>query len=1555
MFGIGKSPSKDEEKKDDKKDSKDEKESKEQKLEEEDSEEEKKKKATVDAKPLYKPQKGDYIVRVHIIEARELKGRGLGDMSDPVVKVSCLNQDKVTSIKIKNLNPFWDVILTFQVKDLEPNGLDIEKIRINVMDACTIKRDVMIGSYEFDLAKVYFNPDHEIYKSWIALGDLTNPDNEGVQGYLKLSVVCLGPGDEQKIHNEDEEDDDDMTVLTPPHIERKGWLLNVQVYEAKELMQMDDSVFDAKCDPFVSVEYGSLTLETDRQKGLNVEFNQEVQLPVFEPTMSDTIKVSLWDYDFGVKNELMGCSTVFKFGKAKDGYLPRWVNFYGPSQVISLTRDILVAEKMSKGIVEGTHFTGRVLLGMSATPTEVPRKAVASCAKLMDENRPKDVVWAIQCDLYCAMEVAQSGKWCVEICCGDNSFQSVDVENNNGVLKWYSALLGKKDSSELLFKSPEDPTQVPDVFVYLRRKKYRISYCRFRFASLLDGGWNTPPKWFLMKEDKALNKLGDDEFPGLLYMGLRAGLASSVPPEVSRIARPVIRAGIEQKVEEKKQDLKVASPQPQSPAQSPVRSPEPVSRVGDMKITVIQAKGLPAADRNGFSDPYVVLQLGKVKHKTAVVKKNLNPVWRQTFEFKQASIDDIVNVEVFDEDNVVDETLGKFDISIGELAASQPGKNFLISRQYSLSTSGKVELEVEFKFLAADQVKKKPELVEQKSFFGDVSQAFGNLKDVVVGKDVDIKKLAGYFGEPQYNQYQIRAHIYQARMLPSSDPNGLADPYVSVRCASVISQTLVCEETLNPIWYSTKVLNVSLPNPLSMASDIYCYVYDKDFLLKDDLLGMFCVKIDDLLDFVDELTPKWYSLTDVDGNPVEGQVLACFQLLPIEKRNISIPSLKPPTVPMYLEIVSLGLRSLQSTLGINKPRIEFELPNGKRFMTDSSCVPDSHNPNFLQVLKLPLQVPENRIFAPALNVEVRDLLFGGWVKRRIGVSCLLLENYMKDDDAGEWKGDSKFKILDESEIEREILAIENKRKSEVQPILFEETPKLVEVEEKKDEPDVAVPIDTPDEKGPEIIDPDDKAPLLIDVKKETVGDAIICDFLEKIEKSEDDIPDYLKGRETVDDELEDQLSMKPFDSIEIFTGSKSAGLFGPKFRKVGIFKGLIRLLKDPNTPPAVDHQLLLAPKSVFVRVYVLRARGLSPMDFDGSSDPYIVASLGKQKFDTRSQYVKKSLNPDFYQGFEFPCQIPGASEVKIDVFDFDGIGDDLIGSTVIDIEDRWFTKDWRIIKKKPIEWRTLHNPTSSAGQGKLELWVDIMDTNQAKTEPLINISPPPLENWELRLIIWECKEVSIKDLITNQNDLYVTGRIDIPGLRSQRTDTHLRSKKGKGSWNWRFKFPLQIPLKQPRISLQIWDMDFFSANDSICEAYLSMKNLFKKAYKVKDRVKWVKDGDEKFWLEDLTHPNEPGKPQGKLRVSFELLPVTVAEQLPAGLGRADPNMNPVLGEPEGRMVWDFMNPWNILKDLLGEDLYRKMCLGIFCVLLIVALVFLAPSLFGSIIARVLVG
>lgn len=90
-----------------------------------------------------------------------------------------------------------------------------------------------------------------------------------------------------------------------------------------------------------------------------------------------------------------------------------------------------------------------------------------------------------------------------------------------------------------------------------------------------------------------------------------------------------------------------------------------------LKIQVLKGRDLAAKDRSGFSDPYLVLNLGESRQATSAVNQTLNPEWNQTFEFPVVSQGCAVLAGTcWDKDRFRKDYMGEFDISLEEIFAA---------------------------------------------------------------------------------------------------------------------------------------------------------------------------------------------------------------------------------------------------------------------------------------------------------------------------------------------------------------------------------------------------------------------------------------------------------------------------------------------------------------------------------------------------------------------------------------------------------------------------------------------------------------------------------------------------------------------------------------------------------------------------------------------------------------------------------------------------------------------------------------------------------------------
>lgn len=160
--------------------------------------------------------------------------------------------------------------------------------------------------------------------------------------------------------------------------------------------------------------------------------------------------------------------------------------------------------------------------------------------------------------------------------------------------------------------------------------------------------------------------------------------------------------------------------------------------------------------------------------------------------------------------------------------------------------------------------------------------------------------------------------------------------------------------------------------------------------------------------------------------------------------------------------------------------------------------------------------------------------------------------------------------------------------------------------------------------------------------------------------------------------------------------------------------------------------------------------------------------------------------------FEFQAIFPGCPLLKVQFWDYDVLfGDDLIGETVVDLEDRYFSSDFRSFVHKPIEHRKLCHPSTEMSQGTVVMWAEINDQNASpESVPKYDISKKPSEDFEVRVVIWDTEELKIMDA-EGTTDGFV--RCFFNPDNTKDTDTHFRNQDGKCSWNYRMLFKFTQP------------------------------------------------------------------------------------------------------------------------------------------------------------------
>ncbi|KAH8319290.1 hypothetical protein KR067_002918 [Drosophila pandora] len=355
---------------------------------------------------------------------------------------------------------------------------------------------------------------------------------------------------------------------------------------------------------------------------------------------------------------------------------------------------------------------------------------------------------------------------------------------------------------------------------------------------------------------------------------------------------------------------------------------------------------------------------------------------------------------------------------------------------------------------------------------------------------------------------------------------------------------------------------------------------------------------------------------------------------------------------------------------------------------------------------------------------------------------------------------------------------------------------------------------------------------------------------------------------------------------------------------------------------------------------------------------------------------KRGIQPPYYYG---------------NVIEVDGMlfGDETVISKDEELQERLSLAVLKNLDKLPsfgyklipehVETRSLcRDDYPNVEQGKLQLWIELFESNIYVPQP-IDITPVPPSEFEVRVVVKNLKGIQFGDkniFGKLMSDIYVIGWCEDEDKR-QSTDIHYRSFAGEASFNWRMVFGMkyspnedlmvirrkaglleEIEFKRPPvIYLQVWDKDMITRDEYLAAFELNLSNMplpYPSAHLCKPyppkrkRINLFKRKVIQGWFPIQNNSNPSLKvaskdQNAKMQLQIEVCTDVEASNRPAGRGQ-DP---PMALEPPFRPDTSFnplTHPCKSFRHILWPAIRKYVLWTVFILIIILGLVFFFSNL-----------
>ena len=1559
------------------------------KIEGEEEEEALKQKQDQPQEEIIEMRKGDYNVHILIEEVKNLISIEENKPPVPRVKMTVFGKEQRTSKMKRPCDSFvFNEHFYYDKTNLTAEMLDSEKILLEVYDNNHTNKKDYFGIYELDFGYVYGRPEHALRNIWIGLNNTESEDMSQIRGYLKLSVSVLNEGDDRV---ELEPKDTELgNCLIPIEIKMKYKMISFYFFRGEEFPDMD-AVFSEnktgrRCDGYIEMKYMGITKKTKVVKMKNeiIEWNQIVDIPATFPCVSQKICMVIKDEDIGSGDDLVG-SYEFKINDIYSGQYSQfqYINIYGSP----LNKKGGIYDQMNYNAEIGSRWNGRILMRCEVKDVDSPIARVRNIEDQELINQVKllapKVRWNIMARIISAFYLPEKDReYEIQISIQDKSAKSNKQNAINGSIDY-------NQSIELNYSSfTSNVMSLPDIFIYLidpkqSEDKKKVCFQRIKASEFYV---NKEVLYIKLLPDPAINKVSSMMKSGILKCKIYL-----YNPQVDE--QPDM-----QEFEETGGSYQL--PSLESGGFYYNSQPQTTMQSYTIVAVVYMSKGLVAAESNGTSDPFATLTFGNQTLKTKVKNNTMNGVWNELLEFRN------INMDIDDQTTWPVFLLSVFDYN--KIKSDIPlGYNYLwlSNTHYSVNKFDLITPKWHKLYLPISNKQQ-----------GEVLMSFYIFDSSVGVSGPELLKQIKY--RPETIPYNFEINVLGLRQLKPLGLIAVKKPFIKFDLNSlnvtgepgdehVPIQTVPVSGGANPTINTVIQFQINLPLKQDFMPQLQCEVYDNILSgLSNSLLGVFSIDLKKIISRTQIQVQE--DINEANKNVGMGiaRHLLLGQLGFGANNNINNNlGMQEKDLDSSNNIISTDSRN-QDLLNISKTinEKENEDDENEKFLEEDENKLNDNNNGEVNINNSKIN---NMVFTIAqkgqkLSMKNTLKLGGDFMKNNLYDSNYFIVyptlKYYKIPGFG---ANLENGNINSQKIQKEFLMEDPSAVPD--PQLFFKIGYFLKYEEdinpqestkhyrrifrcplenvNAPEFSMKTPFNIGKIKRGKYVDKKSEIGLFEAMKD--IKSKIIYKFKDKI------------GERTT-------IVQTSRESVGCQEEKKEASAEKEIEKAYGRFKGLIRITeknllekyektiekskensKITQTPLSLKNynkyndlrEKLLNKKDVIIRVYVLELNELAKKDLLSESDPYIKIYLNDKLVENEKKNHQNDVkNCKWYKYYDIPGEMPGSSTLKIEVLDYDDVlSDDLIGSTVIDLEDRYFNCDWQKLIEKPVEVRPLLHPDLNGAQGQIYLWLEIFEASQKAQKIPWKIAQEPITELQVRLIVWETEDMEMMD-VEGTSDIYIVGYFD--QNEAQKTDVHYRCQNGEASFNWRMLLPLKLPVQRPQLTLQVYDKDIFASDDYISGASLNLKDLITVPKYLQMPIKFTRDyyngldetekslygavefmdkkDDEegiKFWVQcykgkrDVAGEGEQG---GRVLCSLEIVPKDYSETEVVGKGREEPNTNPFLPPPVGRLEFT-LNPFKMINQCIGPKFRRKCyCYCLLC-LFIAFFIYALPTIITKII------